>query len=95
MKSSTTNRNTLILLILLVVALAISYPLLNKSEDTSGVSSDQLASVQEAENILAKMQNVSIDFSFFDKPEFAYLKDISSPLLTLPVGRVNPFAPIK
>ena len=81
------------------MVLAGSYPFLNKSsvstssEDTG--ASDQLAAVQEAENLLAKIQNVSLDFSILDRPEFTYLKDITTPILTLPVGRANPFAPIK
>ena len=93
---SKNNRNTLILLGLLVLVLAVSYPLLNKSSDTTDTTStDQSAAVVEAQNTLAKMQGINIDFSIFDSSEFMHLIDITSPLLNLPVGRANPFAPIK
>ena len=89
------NRNTLILLALLGLVLVISYPYLNpKTEDTTVVE-NRLAAVEEAVTLLNKVQAISLDFGVFESREFGYLNDLTLPLLNLPVGRSNPFAPTK
>ena len=85
------NRNTLLLLGLLLVVLAISYPFLTKQQDATDASS-QDAAVADAESLLNRVQAISFDFSVFQTPEFTHLKDITTPLPNLPVGRSNPFA---
>jgi hypothetical protein len=85
---------TLILLGLLIFVLGVSYPILSKSTDPT-TAEEQEAAVREAETLLAQVQAINLDFSVLQGNEFNHLKDITVPLLNLPVGRVNPFAPGK
>jgi len=60
-------------------------------------ASPELASPIVGQNILnlvAKLQTVSIDQSFFSSPLFTSLKDSSTTLFPESQGRSNPFAPI-
>ena len=90
------TRNIIILTILLAVLGYVSYPLFSKqSEETAVSGEDRLAAVEVAVTLLNKIQAISFDFGILESPEFQSLKDITTPLLNLPVGRANPFAPIK
>jgi hypothetical protein len=89
------NRNTLILIGLLVLVLAIAYPLLKGPSDTA-VDPNQADPVgSEALSLLSQIQSIHMDFSVLQSREFLLLKDITQPLLSLPVGRTDPFAPTK
>ena len=94
---SNNNRNTLMLLLLLGAVLAIFYIFNNKGGDTSllGSGDEQAAIGGEAVQLLNSVQNIKFDFSVIKSPEFANLKDITAPISNFPVGRPNPFAPVK
>ena len=92
---SNNNRNTLLLLGLLCLVLAVSYPFLAKKQDDAAVVEERLSAVKDAVSLLDKVQGISLDFGILKSPELTYLKDISTPLLNLPVGRANPFTPAK
>lgn len=44
--------------------------------------------------LLQELRSVRIDTQVFSDPAFASLRDFSSPIISEPVGRENPFAPI-
>lgn len=83
------------LLALLGVVLIVAYPYLNPSTDEATGEQERLAAVAEAVALLEKVQSISLDFGILESSEFDYLRDETTPLLNLPVGRVNPFAPVK
>lgn len=88
------NRTTVILLLLLGIALAAAYILLPKSDNTD-TGAEQAAIGAKAISTLNELQAVQLDFSVLTDPAFNYLKNIAAPDLNLPVGRSNPFAPVK
>jgi hypothetical protein len=90
------TRNIVILVILLAILGYVALPLFSQ-EDAAVVTSneDRLAAVTEAVALLDQIQAINFDFQILETPEFKSLVDIATPLLNLPVGRSNPFAPVK
>jgi hypothetical protein len=44
--------------------------------------------------LLAQLQGLKMNGAIFDSPQFASLRDETTPVLSEPIGRSNPFAPI-
>jgi hypothetical protein len=61
------------------------------SEATSGVNTELST---EFVNLLAELQSITLDASFFARPEFRALTDLTKPLTPEFSGRANPFRPI-
>ena len=71
-------------------AIFISPPSLTSSPDLSGASTVG----QDILSLVAKLNTISIDQSFFSSPLFLSLQDSSVSLFPESQGRANPFAPI-
>jgi len=90
-----------LLLIALVVALFIIYSILfgDRPSDTLTLlrtqePSGEAATVErELLGLLLEIKSVELDGSIFSDPAFRSLKDFGQELISLPVGRSNPFAP--
>jgi len=90
---SKNSRNTLILLGLLGLVLAISYPLLNQNSSPANVPTAlEEAGVASAIALLGQIQAVNFDFSILKTAEFMHLKDMTTSLPNLPLGTTNPFS---
>ena len=89
----------IVLALLLILLLSMSYFvfLSYPSTDNGGALADtvlQNASGAQFINLLDVLQSLRLDISFFDNPAFRALKDGTVPLVSEPVGRANPFAPL-
>ncbi len=89
------SKTTLVLLLVLGLVMFVAYYNSSSTSEKSGATEERLAAVQEVEVLLAKVQAISLDFAILESREFVYLKDQTSPILNLPVGRPNPFAPVR
>jgi hypothetical protein len=90
------NKRTLVLLAVLGILLAFAYPMI-MSETPSGenIQADNADTAEIVVDTLQKLQAVDLNYSVLENTAFAYLKDITTPDLNLPVGRDNPFAPTR
>jgi flagellar basal body-associated protein FliL len=86
------NKRTIILFIILLGLLVLAYRVIfvSNSEDLS-VDENAIAS-QRVETILNEIKDINFDTSVMKDQNFKSLKSIEIPLLSLPVGRVNPFS---
>ena len=89
------NKRTLFLLLVLGVLLAIAYPMFRGDVSSDAPIIDQASVSEEVVIMLNKLQSVDLNISTLDNTAFTYLKDITTLPLTLPVGRENPFAPVR
>jgi len=95
------NKKNIIILVVTIIILGFAFNyLLNKQDNASSSSLSQVTSSSEDINakeilkLLGKMTLVKLDDGIFKSPVFLYLKDTSVTLISQPVGRLNPFAPI-
>ncbi len=90
------NKRTLLLLVLLILVAFFGLPVIKKNLGT-----EQKALIPDTsessltDQILTDIQNASLDVSVLQSPVFSYLRDFTLPLINLPIGRANPFAPIR
>jgi hypothetical protein len=89
------NKRTMFLLILLLLIGAVGYPILK------GGDGPDLEAVKEpvidagVSQMLNDLMGTKLDTSVLNGPELSGLTDFTLPLASLPVGRPNPFAPLK
>ncbi|NLE07336.1 MAG: hypothetical protein GX627_01875 [Parcubacteria group bacterium] len=87
------NRTTflgLILVVLLIVAYKVMFMDANKVDTTN---EENIAASARAEALLKQVENIDFDTSVVQDPKFQSLKSIEVPLMSLPVGKENPFSP--
>jgi|GEM_PF-1379556 len=90
------NKRTMILGAILVGLLVIAYKVLFMSSsgdlltdptDSNSMVGDRIAVV------LAEVESINFDTSIIKDTKFKSLKTIETPLISLPVGKTNPFSP--
>ena len=98
MKNLKNNLLLAVLIIALIMAGYFLYSYFKTGQTTSSVVkvSGESGASGDLLNMLATLQSLRIDTSFFDDPLYKSLIDFS-PEITIPaqVGRVNPFFPVK
>lgn len=86
------NKRTIILLGLLGVLLALSYPYLSKNwQSTDSTISELPASSPQMSATLAQIERIRLDLSLFQNKTFKELKNFTLAPLNLPTGKTNPF----
>jgi hypothetical protein len=87
------NKRTTIMLIILLGLLVLAYKVMfaPASEDLS--NGENVIVIQRIETMLNEVKSINFDTSIIENQNFKSLKSIEIPLLSLPVGRKNPFSP--
>lgn len=93
MKNGNNKRTFYLLGVLVILILAWFYTKQSGVDIAQDASSEDLAVVETANVLLAKAQSIKFDFSILESKAFSSLINRDLPLLNLPVGRENPFAP--
>lgn len=89
----------LVIIAILVVVLIAWYILSGSSGDSASKSvitttTPTDAADRELVSTLLALRSVKLDGTIFSEPAFASLKDFSTQIISEPVGRPNPFAPL-
>lgn len=90
---------TLMLVVVVVIIAGVAYTILFGGEDEALLTverPDSAASVEEGDllTLLLEMRSVNLSGNIFSDPVFQSLEDFGQELVSEPVGRENPFAPI-
>lgn len=96
MKNSKSKRTIIlagILLALLVVAYKVIFMPSNTDilTESTNLNTD-LEAGQRIAAVLEEMKNINFDTNMADDPIFESFRSIEIPLISLPVGKVNPFS---
>lgn len=90
------NKRTIFLLLLLLLIGAVGYPILRSDpeEVSMSVTSEPVIS-EEVNKMLNDVLAAKLDVSVLNSSELLGLNDLTLPLIGVPIGRQNPFAPIR
>jgi len=86
------NKRTSILAIILIGLLVIAYKVMFVSPDDDLVVSENVTASVRVETILRQVETINFNLSIVDDLKFNSLKSIETPLISLPIGRENPFS---
>jgi hypothetical protein len=91
-----TNKRTLFLLVLLLLVGAVGYPMIKGNISSDILVDDNSPLISPAtEKILSDVRNTELDASILNSSELSMLNDFTLPLINIPVGRENPFIPVR
>jgi hypothetical protein len=88
------NKRTIILVAILLGLLVVAYKVMFVSSDSSLTTDENTVASGRVEAILQEVSRINFDISIKTDPKFQSLKSIEIPLISLPVGRENPFSNI-
>lgn len=97
MKNSKNNKRTIILAGVLLALLVVAYKVIFMPASTdlttdAGTSADLDAAGERVAVVLREMENINFDTNMADDPIFESFRSIEIPLISLPVGKSNPFS---
>lgn len=92
MNNQKSNKRTSILIIILLALLILAYKVIFAPAGEDMASDENIIASARAEAILKEIETINFDMAVVEDPTFKSLKSIEIPLLTLPVGRPNPFS---
>jgi len=88
------NKRAVILSIILVGLLILAYKVMfvpsGGSEDL--FVEENISASERVENTLQQVENINFDTSVIQDQRFKSLKSLETPLISLPVGKKNPFS---
>lgn len=89
----------IITIALVVIAAFVAYIIFFTPErsaplSVTAVSGAESAVEQELLTLLLELRSITLDESIFSDDRFRALKDLSQDIVTEPIGRPNPFAPL-
>ncbi len=89
------NKRAVILAIILVGLLIVGYKVVFIApEDIGSIVNENISASGRVEALLQQVEQISFNTEVLNDSKFKSLKSIDLPLLSLPVGRTNPFAGI-
>jgi hypothetical protein len=91
------NKRAMVMGIILLGLLVIAYKVIfmsGSTVDTIDTSVPTDASAGGSGDILNEIQSINFDTSILDDQSFKSFKSIEIPLISLPVGRSNPFSSV-
>lgn len=93
------NTKTIIIVVILVAAAIAGYLGFSGTSDSALVmvpteAQGSIAGGDDIAALLAQLNNLKIDNSLFEALEYKVLVDYTVEVPAIPVGRVNPFAPL-
>ncbi|MEK7669436.1 MAG: hypothetical protein AAB350_02490 [Patescibacteria group bacterium] len=89
------NKRTMILAAILAGLLVVGYKIMfmSSNEDILIDPTDSSLMVGEKiSKILEEVESIDFDTSVTEDPKFKSLRSIETPLISLPVGKINPFS---
>lgn len=86
------NKRTTILVFVLLGLLIIGYKTLFVAPPDDFSVSENIIASERVEAILKQVEQIHFDMNVLTDPKFASLQSIEIPLLSLPVGKKNPFS---
>ena len=89
---SKNNKRTTILAIILLALLIVGYRVVFVAPADDLSVEENIAASQRVEGMLAKVRSISFDMSILENQKFQSLKSLEIPLVSLPVGKKNPFS---
>jgi hypothetical protein len=91
----TKNNRTIILVVILLGLLILAYKVMFGSTSSSeeAIIDENVIASQNVESILQELQSINFDMSVTQNTSFNSLRSIETPIISLPVGRSNPFSP--
>jgi hypothetical protein len=89
------NKRTAILALILIGLLALAYKLMFASTEEDLLADENIIASARVEAILKEIQNINFDISIIENENFKSLRNIEIPLISLPIGRKNPFANVR
>lgn len=97
MKNSKNNKRTIILAGVLLALLVVAYKVIFMPASTdllvdSGMAADLDAAGERVAVVLKEMESINFDTNIADDPIFESFKSIEIPLISLPIGKNNPFS---
>jgi hypothetical protein len=94
MKNSKKNKRTAILAIILVGLLVLAYKVMFVSTGEDLLADENIVASARVEGVLKEMESINFDMSIMENQSFKSLKSIETPLISLPIGRTNPFSSV-
>jgi len=88
------NKRTSILVIILVGLLVVAYKVMFVSPSSDVVISENISASIRVETILKQVESINFNLDIIKEPKFQSLKSIEIPLVSLPVGKSNPFSSV-
>jgi hypothetical protein len=87
------NKRAVIMAIILVGLLILAYKVMFVSSDEdASVVDENISASARVESILQQVESINFDTSIMQDGKFQSLKSIETPLVSLPVGKKNPFS---
>ena len=86
------NKRTIILAAVLIGLFLVAYKVMFVTPSAETEFDENVAATQRVEGILTLIENINFDTNVVDDSIFGALKSIETPLISLPVGKVNPFS---
>jgi hypothetical protein len=94
MKKNSKNKRTAILAVILVGLLILAYKIMFVTSSEDLLSNEDIVASGKVETILKEIESINFDTSITENQNFKSLKSIEIPLISLPIGRKNPFSSI-
>ena len=88
------NKRPAILAIILVGLLIVAYKIVFVQPSEELLVEENITASKRVEAILQEVESINFDTIITKDPKFKSLKSIEIPLISLPVGRKNPFSAI-
>jgi len=88
------NKNTGILVIILIGLLILAYKVMFVSPDVDLTTEENEIATIRIERLLNQLENANFDTSVLQDGKFQSLKSIEIPMISLPIGRENPFSDV-
>jgi len=91
MKTNKNNRTTALAL-LLVALLVVAYKVMFVSSPDDFFVSENMVASQRVEAVLKSVEQINFETNIILDPKFMSLQSIQRPLISLPIGKKNPFS---
>jgi hypothetical protein len=88
------NKHTAILAVILLGLLVVAYKVVFAPPSDDLSVDENTAASERVESILKEVESINFDTSIIEDQKFKSLKTIEIPLVSLPIGRKNPFSAI-
>ncbi len=86
------NKRTTILAVILIGLLFVAYKVMFVVPPEEVEFDENIAASQRVEGILLQVESINFDTNVVNDSIFGALRSIETPLISLPVGKANPFS---
>jgi conjugal transfer/entry exclusion protein len=86
------SKNKRILAVILLGLLVLAYKVMFAPASDVAVIDESASTAQKVETILKQVESINFDTKIIENQNFKSLKSIEIPMISLPIGRKNPFS---